>query len=254
MSLDTKQKSAKKPATKIELTIGFIILFTVVALIVWGIVASVSAIGHAIASHPKTTANLTTHTKQTANTKPVAKPSQPTQQTAPTAQQSTSPVLTGYGAMQADWNANHQADTRYDSGAVYDPTPGLGTDERHDAKYYSVSTQDGRILTYAMRLPNKSNLTAAQVEVMQEFPTDAKVVWQQTQDQCSQMEISSVTLGNTSVLGGSSIGDPQGQVFVEFQTDSTSTSGLNSYYDASNVNLATLTLGSYNTAADAPGC
>lgn len=169
--------------------------------------------------------------------------------------QPTAPAITGYGATQSDWDKNHQADSRYDSGSVYNATPGLGLDDQHNDKYYEVSAQNGRILTYEMRLPNQSSLTIAKAEVMQEFPSDAQVIWQKTTaGQCSQMEISSATLGNAAILGSSAIGDPQGQVFVEFQTDSASSSSLNSYYDASNVNLATLNLGSYNTAADAPGC
>lgn len=225
----------------------------------FGIVAIVLAIltGVTAPNKPvKATVNPPAQTKQASTTKQNTKPAQPAQQTttATPTPQPKAPTITGYGATSSDWNANHQVDSRYDSGAVYDPTPGLGLDERHDDKYYAVLTQNGRILTYEMRLPNGSSLTAARAEIMQEFPADAKIVWQQTQDQCSQMEVSSATLGSSSVLGSSGIGDPQGQVFIEFQTDSTSTENLNSYYDPSNVNLATLNLGSYNTAADAPGC
>jgi hypothetical protein len=240
-------KKTGKPFKRKDMAIGFGVLALVFAILT-GVTASHTP--------TKTKANLASTSKQTNSTKPVTQPSKPTQQATPATlpTQPVAPTITGYGATPNDWNSNHQADIRYDSGAVYDPTPGLGTDDQHDAKYYTVSTQNGRILTYEMRLPNQSDHAAARAEIMQEFPTDAKVVWQQTNDQCSQMEISSATLGNTSVLGSKDIGDPQGQVFIEFQTDTASTANLNSYYSASNVNLATLNLGSYNTAADAPGC
>jgi hypothetical protein len=240
-------KKTGKPFKRKDMAIGFGILALAFAILT-GITAP-----HKAAT---TTANLKSASKQTTTTKPFAQPTKQVQQATPVASstQPALPTITGYGATQNDWNNNHQADTRYDSGAVYDPTPGLGSDDRHNAKYYLVSTQNGRILTYEIRLPNQSNLAAARAEVMQEFPADAKVVWQQTADQCSQMEVSSAMLGSASVLGSKDIGDSLGQVFVEFQTDTTSTASLNSYYDASNVNLATLNLGSYSTAADAPGC
>lgn len=240
-------KKTGKPFKRKDLGIGFGVVALVLAILT-GVTAPNKPV--------KATVNPPVQTKQTSTTKQNTKPAQPAQQTttATPAPQPKAPTITGYGATQSDWNANHQVDNRYDSGSVYDATPGLGLDTQHDDKYYAVLTQSGRILTYEMRLPNGSSLAAARAEIMQEFPEDAAVVWQQNKDQCSQMEISSATLGNASVLGSSDIGDPQGQVFVEFQTDSTSSENLNSYYDPSNVNLATLNLGSYNTANDAPGC
>lgn len=237
-------KKTGQPFKRKDLGIGFGIVALVLAILT-GVTAPNKPV--------KATVNPSVQTKQASNTKQTTKPAQQTTTAIP-ATQPKAPTITGYGATQSDWNANHQVDNRYDSGSVYDATPGLGLDTQHDDKYYAVLTQNGRILTYEMRLPNGSSLAAAKAEIMQEFPVDAKVVWQQTQDQCSQMEISSATLGSASVLGSSGIGNPQGQVFIEFQTDSNSTENLNSYYDASNVNIATLNLGSYNTAADAPGC
>lgn len=237
-------KKTGKPFKRKDLGIGF-----GMAALVLAILAGVTTPNKPV----KATVNPSVQTKQVSNTKQNTKPAQQTT-TAMPAPQPKAPTITGYGATQSDWNANHQVDNRYDSGSVYNATPGLGLDTQHDDKYYAVLTQSGRILTYEMRLPNGSSLAAARAEIMQEFPSDATVVWQQTKDQCSQMEISSATLGNSSVLGSSDIGNPQGQVFVEFQTDSTSTENLNSYYDPSNVNLATVNLGSYNTATYAPGC
>jgi hypothetical protein len=160
-------------------------------------------------------------------------------------------TLTGYGALQSDWDAHHTRDSRFD-GMVYNPTANTGTDDQHNDKYYMVSTSDNRITSYTMRLPNQSTQAAAQAEAMKEFPSDVSVQWQAKKDVCYQVGIKSSLLATQ--LGAKPIGDTNGQVLIEFQTDSAASSSLNSAYDATNVNLAILTLGSYNTANDAPGC
>lgn len=189
-----------------------------------------------------------------AQTQPVAPPKPaPAPPPAPPPAQ---PII-GFGATIADWNANHVADTRFNTNAVYNPDPSLGYDELHDSKYYMVQVQNGQVLGYEMRLPNGSSLSAAQAEIMQEFPPDASILWQQARtsdpsDSCYQMEIKSSRLGQA--LSEPAIGDAAGEVWVELFTDTPQNVNENSVYDGSNVNGANLMLGSYATAADAPGC
>lgn len=202
---------------------------------------------------PKTKSSaITTPTKQTANTQTKSSTPQAATAAPKTTPAPSQPSITGYGATQSDWDSNHQRDSRYE-GLVYNPNPALGLDEQHDDEYYMVNVTNGRVLNYEMRLPNNESQQEATAFVTKsEFPTDATVVWQAKQDQCYQMEVKSPTLA--SVLADPGIGDSTGEVFIEFQTDSSSTENLNSFYDASNVNLATLGLGSYATSSDAPGC
>ncbi|MHB1403867.1 MAG: hypothetical protein ACYCXE_05065 [Thermoleophilia bacterium] len=167
------------------------------------------------------------------------------------------PIVTGYGATIDDWNANHIQDPRFAKNAVYDPTPGLGLDDQHNSKYYVISVEDGRVLNYSMRLPNDISVSVAQAAVMQEFPPDANIIWQKAKTEiptqaCYQMEIKSTVLGNA--LSDPAIGDSEGLVLVEFYTDTKENAGDISDYDASNVNGAFLTLGSYQSPADAPDC
>jgi hypothetical protein len=162
--------------------------------------------------------------------------------------QPATPVLTGFGALLDDWNSNHTQDPNYAQNEVYDPTPGLGIDADHTDKYYAVVSMGGRVIDYQMRLPNDEKLVAAQAEVMQEFPSDASVLWQHVEGSCAQMEVQSATLGQ--VFGTPSLS----YAFVEFNTDTAATESLISYYDGSNVNMATISQENYATAAEAPGC
>jgi len=51
--------------------------------------------------------------------------------------------ITGFGATTEAWNSAHTADTRYAPGAAFDPTLGLGSDERYNDRYFMVITDDG---------------------------------------------------------------------------------------------------------------
>lgn len=178
----------------------------------------------------------------------------------PLTESNTAPVavvLTGYGALQQDWNKHHQQDPNYAKNEAYNPTPGLGTDSAHTDKYYALNTSSGRVTSYQMRLPNGQPLAAAQQEVMKEFPSDASILWQNAvssdpTNSCYLEEIKSPTLGK--VLGGKAFGDPQGEVLVELSTATLQTANDNSYYSPSNVNRASLQFLVYQTAADDPAC
>jgi hypothetical protein len=159
--------------------------------------------------------------------------------------------ITGYGATVADWNSYHTQAPFCDPGGCYDPDPSLAQVNGHEGvRYFAVSTTNGRVLDYSMAFAHGTPQSVASATVMREFPGDAQVLWTTTKDTCSQMEISSPTLGG--LLGSSSIGDPQGEVFVEFDSDE-DTAGNNSY-SPSSVREAILGLGSYATAGSAPAC
>lgn len=158
-------------------------------------------------------------------------------------------VLTSYGATEADWDNNHTADTSTTAGTAFDPTSGLGNG--YNDKYAAMIWVDGRALGYQIGFPNGTSQATAQATVMQEFPSDTTVLWQQenTSDSvniCYQIEVRSPTLG--TVLNSS------GDVFVEFQSISTSDTSTSDGYYANNVNNATLRDSSYKTASAVGGC
>ncbi len=150
--------------------------------------------------------------------------------------------IVGFGATTAAWNATHTADTRYAPGSVFDPIPGLGPDDQHDAKYYAVVVQDGRVVAYSERLPQGSLAQATDAALL-ELPTDGKVLWTATRDTCAQMDLQSDELAKA--MGGS------GMVFVEVTTGTAAGGGG---YDPKNANELFFMLGDYPTEGDAPGC
>lgn len=150
--------------------------------------------------------------------------------------------ITGFGATVAAWDATHRPDARYDPGSAFDPTPGLGPDERHDAKYFAVQAAD-RVTTYSMRLPRGSSLAEARAAALAELPPDGKALWTAARDTCAQLELRSQALANA--LGGT------GMVFVEVSTE---TAAGDVGYSPKNANELFVTLGDYPKKADAPAC
>ena len=170
-------------------------------------------------------------------------------------QQATSngPALTGYGTLMSDWNAHHQADPGFGQNSAYNPRPALawGGDLRYDDQYYALQWQAGRAAGYNMRFATGQSLEETKQAVMEEFPSDASIVWSKAEtinphDACYQMEVSSPAIAEA--LG------TDGQVFVELYTDTPRTANYTFYFDSSNVNAALLEPGAYKTAADAPAC
>lgn len=160
-------------------------------------------------------------------------------------------TLTAFGATDAGWNANHVEDTRGNiiPGAAYDPIPSDG-DLVYADRYYAVLHENGRVLNYSMAFGRGTPQGVATATVMQEFPWDVHVLWTIRRDTCYKMEIVSSDLGRA--LADPKIGDPTGEVTVEFASDE-DTQG-NSSYSASSVREVMLGLGSYPTANDSPGC
>jgi len=159
-------------------------------------------------------------------------------------------AITGIGAKTADWASAHTPDTRFDAGTVWDPTPGLGSDDEHDARFYLVTSQAGVIAAFNMRFPSRSTLASASAEAKTTLPADATVKWQKKFDTCYAIQFQSRTLGKST--GSPSVGDPTGS--VEFVFNSDEATGGQPSYNAHNVVGATALLALDKTPADFAGC
>ncbi|MCP1413692.1 hypothetical protein [Paenarthrobacter sp. A20] len=84
-------------------------------------------------------------------------------------------MLTKYGALSADWEANHRADNYYSPGSAYDPDPALPLNGGHVRdKYVSVFRFGVRVLLYDMNLTPGTNEQEALFFSNVELPPDAK--------------------------------------------------------------------------------
>jgi hypothetical protein len=166
-----------------------------------------------------------------------------------TTNSSSAAILHGYGATLADWNAGHTEDNGFTANTAYDPSPNLGNG--YTDKYVGVLWINGHALGYQIGFPSNTSIAAAKSVVMQEFPSDANVLWQQQNSSdavniCNQMEVHSQTLGQ--VLQNN------GDTFVEFQTITSSDTSSSVGYYPSDVNNATLRNTDYKTASSVGGC
>jgi hypothetical protein len=168
----------------------------------------------------------------------------------PAPQRAPVPSVTGFGALNADWEAHHTPASVCKAGACYNLDPNLPQVNGHiGTRYFGVDHANGRVTIYQMALSPKTPIASAKAQALQEFPSDAKAVWYQVMDTCSQMEVRSAILG--SALGNPTVGDAAGYASVDFSTIAPDGS---SGYTASNINFIILTLGSYLTPSDSPGC
>jgi hypothetical protein len=158
------------------------------------------------------------------------------------------PPVTGFGATDAAWNANHTPDSDFDPGAVYNPDPSLPQVNGHPgADYTQVMHQDGHVLGYDYHFTNEPIDQAKAQTLSQNFPSDAHTLWFVVKDTCAQMLVQSDAVGQA--LSAPSIGDSGGFVLVEFG------SGINEdSYDSSAVSDALFMLAQDASQADAPGC
>jgi hypothetical protein len=153
--------------------------------------------------------------------------------------------LTGFGALVTVWNANHAADDAYDPGTVYGADPALPqVNGREGAKYTAVQPLGGRVTTYTVNfqpgaLPGVQQLVAA------EFPSDARVLWTQRADTCTEVEYASATVHG--VVGNTGVGDAL-VVFKDVQPDGSSAPTPSVFNQALIADFPAA------TAADAVGC
>jgi hypothetical protein len=131
-------------------------------------------------------------------TPPVESPSGPARGETPVPANGPIPA---FGALQEQWAAQHVPDPRFEPGCCYDPTPGLGSDERHDAKYYGlIADENGRIYVLSERLPKGTSIEEAEAAALRELPADAQELWRTSHDQCLLVEYQSDEL--EMALGG----------------------------------------------------
>lgn len=157
-------------------------------------------------------------------------------------------AIIGFGAVDSVWEAHHRADPDFAPGSVYDADPALPQINGHTgAHYVAVMHQNGRVLGYTLNFPSHTGIAEAKTAAVAELPADAQLVWFQTLGTCAQEQLRSATLGHA--LGGD---DPQGGVFVEFDSDA-ATNG-NPSYSPNNVTEAIFLAGWNPTVADAPSC
>ena len=129
---------------------------------------------------------------------------------------STSPAapiapLTDYGALLSVWAKRHVADERFDPGAMWDPTPGLGPDEANNDRYNNLDASSGRVLVYTVYTA-RGGVTAAKATAaaLTALPRDATVLWKQHFAACSVVQLTSASLAKA--VAGKPFANPQGQV------------------------------------------
>lgn len=209
----------------------------VAAIVGLGLVA-LTILGGLLA-HPKTKGTATslptlsaTIPRSESSAKPTAsqtKPSHRRRRRKPQAA-ARSAGLTGFGAANAAWDANHQADGRFASGAAYNQDPSLsrpGNGDNND-RYFAVLHAGGRVFQYEMRFPPGTTVAQARQSVLQsEFARGARMTDFRRFSSCAVMTVHDPRLSGVA---------PHGDVGVEFG------SGINDIsYDPSDVWTAILT-------------
>jgi hypothetical protein len=104
--------------------------------------------------------------------------------------------LIGFGASDSAWNAHHIPDPnpKITPGSSYDPDPNLKTISSNGDKYIGVIHGDGRVVQYSLESPSRTTRAEAINEIILEFPSDLKIIWQKQFDTCYQVEFHSATL------------------------------------------------------------
>jgi hypothetical protein len=159
--------------------------------------------------------------------------------------------ITDYGAVLAVWAAHHDADERFDPGAMWDPTPGWGPDDANNDKVNNTTLTGGRVLSYDLYLPRPS-VTAAKAIALATatLPADAAVLWRQQFPGCYVVQLSSATLG--AALAAKPFRNPQGQ--VQLQLRSGSPTGTADPFDPAKVTSVLVRPAIAATASAFAGC
>ena len=142
-----------------------------------------------------------------------------------TTSSATAAALTDYGATLAVWATHHDADERFDPGAMWDPTPGWGPDDANDDKFNDVVVTAGRVVGYDMQVPRPAVAAATAIALATAtLPPDATVLWRRQFATCYVVQLSSATLGQ--VLAPAPLSDPQGQVQLRLRSGSPSATAV----------------------------
>lgn len=156
--------------------------------------------------------------------------------------------VTEFGATDGVWNSHHTPVPGFTAGTAYDADPTL-TDESGaaGARFVVVQHMYGHVMGYYMNL-HQMTLDQAKTVAVQEFPSDAKVLWFAEKNGCDQMEVQSDAVGQALATENF---DPQGEVLIEFDTQrSDAPPGL----DPSDVNHLVIETGVFPDPVSAAGC
>jgi hypothetical protein len=123
---------------------------------------------------------------------------------------SSSPSITGFGALDAAWNEAHTEDTNYNHEAAYNPTSSLP--DGYKDEYGDVTHTNGRVTGYEYHFASESAKEAQSAVLREQFPADARAFHYEVLNTCAIMLIRSATL--TQALGLSA-GTPVAQISLE---------------------------------------
>jgi hypothetical protein len=145
--------------------------------------------------------------------------------------------VTGFGALDADWNAHHTAatDPKLAPGCCYDLDPRLPDQPKY--RYVTVDHSQGRVLGYMMVLPEGTTVGQARTLAMAELPSDASVVFYLVKNTCAILEAKSATL--VPIMKAPKIG---GDGTVDFVLSSVDSQG-NASYNPKGINNLVVSLG-----------
>lgn len=160
-------------------------------------------------------------------------------------------AITDYGATLAVWATHHDADERFDPGAMWDPTSGWGPDDAHDDKFNDMVVTAGRVLRYDMNVPRPAVSAATAIALATAtLPRDATIVWRHQFAACYAVQLSSASLGK--VLARAPYSNPQGQVQLQLRSgDPTSATAP---FDPAAVTTVLVRPTAAATPADFTGC
>jgi len=161
--------------------------------------------------------------------------------------------LTGYGAVLSVWAARHVADERFDPGAMWDPTPGIGPDEANNSRYNNLDASSGRVLAYTVYTARGGVTEAkATAAASTSLPKDATVVWKQQFPACSVVQLTSRSLAKA--VAGKPFSNPQGQVQLILRSGSPVASSAVTKLDPAKVTYVQVRPTIAATAQDFTGC
>jgi hypothetical protein len=161
--------------------------------------------------------------------------------------------LTDYGSALSVWAPRHTADERFDPGAMWDPTPGWGPDEDHDAKFNDLVVTAGRVLDYVEYLPRGGVPAARATSIaLATLPRDSTVLWKQQFAACSVVQLTSASLAK--VVAGKPFSNPDGQVQLVLRSGSPVAPSATPRLDPARITQVAVRAKTAATAADFPGC
>ena len=161
--------------------------------------------------------------------------------------------LTGYGAVLSVWAGRHVADERFDPGAMWDPTPGIGPDEANNSRYNNLDASSGRVLAYTVYTARGGVTEAkATAAASTSLPKDATVVWKQQFPACSVVQLTSRSLAKA--VAGKPFSNPQGQVQLILRSGSPVASSAVTKLDPAKVTYVQVRPTIAATAQDFTGC